>query len=290
MKRISIVGAGNVGTTLGLLFSRHGFEIAEICNRTVASSERARELIGQGRVVESLERLSPVDLIMVTTNDNAIERVGEALAKAVDIKPGLVVFHCSGATPASVFCALKARGASVASVHPVKTFTSPVKDADTFAGTWCGIDGDPAGIEVLRPAFTAMGANLFAVDGKNKTLYHTAIVFICNYLFSIIEVGLQCYEAAGVPREVAMKVVNPILHATVENALALGPGKALTGPIARGDDAVVSRQLNALRTMNSDYETLYRQLGLVAATLSLEKGVAAGEKIEAIRSMLRQDQ
>jgi predicted short-subunit dehydrogenase-like oxidoreductase (DUF2520 family) len=115
-------------------------------------------------------------------------------------------------------------------------------------------------------------------------------VFICNYLFSILEVGLQCYEASGVPRDVASRMVEPILHATVDNALRLGPGKALTGPIARGDDLVVSKQLKALGAFNAEYEQLYKALGTIATRLSLEKGVATPEKLSAIRKLFAYDQ
>ena len=38
----------------------------------------------------------------------------------------------------------------------------------------------------------------------------------------------------------------PLVRATVENWAALGPERALTGPIARGDEETVARQRDAV--------------------------------------------
>ena len=38
----------------------------------------------------------------------------------------------------------------------------------------------------------------------------------------------------------------PLVRATVDNWAALGPDRALTGPIARGDEATVARQREAI--------------------------------------------
>ena len=123
------------------------------------------------------------------------------------------MFHCSGATPSSVLQPLCIHGAHIASVHPVKTFTSPANDAENFSGTWCGMEGDAEALAVLEPIFQGFGGNTFTIKPAEKILYHTAVVFICNYLFSIIEVGLQCFDQAGVSRDLAAKLVEPILYA-----------------------------------------------------------------------------
>lgn len=287
MRELTIIGAGNVGTTLGIQFARHGYPIRNIYSRTQASAERAALLIGQGKVVANLRLLAPMEIAAIAASDDALMQIGSDLERSDAVRPGTIVFHCSGTISSSVFEALRKRGAHIASVHPIKTFTSPLKDADTFSGTWCGFEGDTEALAVLEPLYTELGANIFRIDGTKKTLYHTAIVFICNYLFPLIEIGFQCYEEAGIPRSLAAKFIDPILHATVANALTLGPAKALTGPIARGDTMTIEKQLEGLEKFKPGYSRLYKILGELAVGLSVEKGAAAPEKLEAMRKLLK---
>lgn len=286
MARISILGAGKVGAALGRVFARTGSEIGDIASRTRASSDAARSLIGAGRVADGPEDLGLAEILMIAVGDNALYGVAEALAGSPAVGPGTVVFHCSGAAAASVLAPLRARGASIASVHPVKTFTDPLRDAETFAGTWCGIEGDAEAVERLSVLFEAAGARLFPVDGERKLIYHAANVFLCNYLVPLIEAGLACYERAGVPREAAIQAAAPLMRATIDNALKQGPARALTGPIARGDDKVVAAQLSALDQADPRLGELYRLLGLRAADLAEEKGAAQAERLAAIRRRL----
>ncbi len=289
MPSLSIIGAGNVGITLGRLFHRQGYEIGAVCNRSLQSAQRAAVAIGAGQAVARLSDVKNSDFLLVATSDNALGTIAVDLLDAGVPVDGSIAFHCSGATPSSVLARLRDRGAAIAGVHPVKSFTAPAQDADSFPGTWCGIEGDPAATGKLSEIFTAFGGKVFPVDGDSKVLYHTAIVFICNYVFPLIEAGLVCYEKAGVPRELAAEIVRPILHATIDNALRLGPGKALTGPIARGDDSVVGNQVKALAAFDPELRVLYEAVGSYATHLALEKGVATPEGIEAIRRLLSYD-
>jgi predicted short-subunit dehydrogenase-like oxidoreductase (DUF2520 family) len=286
MARISILGAGKVGATLGRVFARAGCEIGDLSNRSRASAEQARTIIGSGRIVDTPQELGPAEILMVAVGDNALYGIAEALAGSPAVAPGAVVFHCSGAAASSVLGPLRDRGARVASVHPVKTFTDPVRDAETFAGTWCGIEGDPEAIERLSVLFEGAGARLFPVAGERKLTYHAANVFLCNYLVPLIEAGLQCYARAGVPSEVAAQAAEPLMRATIENALEGGGARALTGPIARGDDQVVAAQLRALEEADPRLAELYRVLGLRAADLAEAKGAAPAERLAAIRRLL----
>jgi predicted short-subunit dehydrogenase-like oxidoreductase (DUF2520 family) len=286
MSRISILGAGKVGATLGRVFSRAGCEIGDISSRSRASAEQARAIIGSGRVADTLQDLGPAEILIVAVGDNALYGIAEALAGSPAVWPGTVVFHCSGAAASSVLGPLRQRGASVASVHPVKTFTDPLRDAETFAGAWCGIEGDPEAVERLPVLFEGVGARLFPVAGERKLIYHAANVFLCNYLVPLIEAGLECYERAGVPREVAAQAVEPLLRATVDNALQQGAPRALTGPIARGDDRVVAAPLRALEEADPRLAELYRVLGLRAADLAEAKGAAPAERLAAIKRLL----
>ena len=138
----------------------------------------------------------------------------------------------------------------------------------------------------MREALERADAHPFDVQPESKTIYHAATVFVCNYLVALMEIGLRCFEQAGVSRPRALQIMEPIVQGTVQNVFALGPAEALTGPIARGEESVVGRQCDALGQWDETVQDAYRVLGQVAAELSEAKGDADGEALTRIRELL----
>jgi predicted short-subunit dehydrogenase-like oxidoreductase (DUF2520 family) len=68
---------------------------------------------------------------------------------------------------------------------------------------------------------------------------------------------------AGLDRDLLV----PLVRQTVENWAALGPERALTGPVARGDEETVARQREAVVAAAPELEELWD--ALVAATKAL---------------------
>jgi len=81
-------------------------------------------------------------------------------------------------------------------------------------------------------------------------------------------------------------MMEPLVRETVDNVFKLGTVKALTGPIARGDDAVVARQLEALAAWDARIGDIYRELGAVALELSRAQGEADAEALERLQRLL----
>ncbi len=284
---LSIIGCGKVGKTLAYLWHQQGiFRIGQILNRTLASSQRAVDFIQAGNAVEAITDLVPADIFLLGCSDNQLAACANALSNSGLISPNTSVFHCSGALSSEVLQALKSVNASVASIHPIKSFADPKQAITDFAGTYCGMEGDSAALRQLEPAFIALGAVLFALNANTKTLYHTASVMACNYLVALQEVSLQTFAQAGVERELAMQILLPIVRGTVDNIFRLGTDQALTGPIARGDYTIVERQLTALAHWQPAYAALYQQLGQVAYTLSIQQGNASSTDLAQLHSIL----
>jgi predicted short-subunit dehydrogenase-like oxidoreductase (DUF2520 family) len=174
----------------------------------------------------------------------------------------------SGATPSSDLESVKDKGALVASVHPIKTFTDAEAAVQTFPGTFCSAEGDDGALKVLKPAFERIGAKVFDILPEMKPIYHAGGVFACNYLAALIEAALRAHEKAGIPRNASLKALEPMVRETVDAIFDMGPAKALTGPISRGDVTTVKRQLGAVRGWDPGIGELYRGLGLIAVALA----------------------
>jgi len=148
------------------------------------------------------------------------------------------------------------------------------------------LEGDPEALPLLRDAFTAIGAQVFPIEGEQKGVYHAGTVFAANYLVALLEVSRRCLERAGVPEEQALAALGPLVRGAVDNVFARGTTLALSGPIARGDDGVVARQIGALAAWDPDIAALYRRLGRVTTELSQRRGIASAEALARLRELL----
>lgn len=287
MKTLNIIGCGHVGKTLARLWSRRKLvEVGAILNRSLASGRAAVDFLGAGHAVEDYSQFDSADLVMISSCDVSIEACCEKLCQADVLRPGTIVFHCSGSLTSGLLQPATASGAHIASVHPVKSFADPARAVETFSGTFCAIEGDEEARGVVGELLRAVGGVPFSVEAERKTVYHAGTVIVCNYLAALIEAGLRCFQQAGIPRETAMELIGPIVRGTVDNVFTLGTSAALTGPIARGETSVVRVECDALGEWDETIQRVYQSLGQVAVQLSAIQGSAAVESLDAIRKVL----
>lgn len=272
---LNIVGAGHVGRVLGRLFAQRGvFDVQDVLTRSQGSARQAVDFIGAGRAVDDAGAMRPAAVWMLAVGDDQLAQAGAALARA-GLLANAVVFHCSGAKSSAELDAAAQLGAATASVHPIRSFADPQAVAAGFDGTFCGIEGSPAALALLGPAFEAIGARLVPIDAAAKTVYHAASVFASNYLVTVLDAALRAYQAAGIPPEVAREVAAPLAAETLSNVLRLGPEAALSGPVARGDMATVARQQAAVTVWDAPTGALYA--ALAAATVDLARRKRGGD-------------
>lgn len=288
MKTLNVIGAGRVGRTLASLWEeKRTFRIQDVLDGTEQGARSAVAFIGDGKPASALDSMRAADVWMVTTPDREIAGSAGKLAAAGLLREGDIVFHCSGSLTSGDLAPAAARGAFAASVHPLKSFADPRDAVRTFSGTYCAAEGDAAALEVLGPAFARIGGRLSHIDPQFKMVYHAASVIVCNYLTALLETGLRCYEKAGLPRETARDMMEPIVRETLDNVLRSGTAAALTGPIARGDTEVVEREIEALAGWDERIAEIYRSLGVMAVELARARGEADREALDRIDALFR---
>lgn len=266
---LSIIGCGKLGRSLARMLVTHdSVLLADILNLNVESGTRATAFIGAGRAVRGYQDLRPVDIFLIAAPDDQIEACCASLAETGVLSKKSVVFHCSGALPSSVLAKAQQQGAAVASIHPIRTFAMPEKVIEDFAGTYCGVEGDQRALDSLTPLFNSIGARFVPIEREAKVLYHAAAVFASNYLVTLLDTAIQTYARAGIPQDVALKMMSVLVRETTNNVLQSGPEAALTGPIARGDVDTVFRQYRAISAVDASQGRLYKQLGIATMHLA----------------------
>lgn len=267
MRSLSIVGGGHVGRALGRLLSPL-CAVLDVLTRSPSSAQRAVDFIGAGVAADGYAALRRADIYLLSVSDDQIVPACEALAAAVPLD-GAIVFHCSGALASDRLQAARAAGAHVASVHPIRSFADPAAVAADFAGTFCGVEGDAEAVAALDALLLALGARPVAIDAAAKTVYHAAAVFASNYLTTVLDAALRAYQAAGIPEQTARELAQPLAAETLANVFRLGAAPALSGPIARGDMATVTRQHAAVAQWDAATGVLYQ--ALIAPTVELAR-------------------
>ena len=267
MTSLNIVGAGRVGQTLGRLWATSGvLQIQGVLARSMASAQQARDFIGAGQPVADLDTLPPADVWMLSVPDSQITPVARALA-ALDRPPALV-WHCSGALGSNELAPLGQLGWKMASAHPLLSFAQPERALAQFAGTPCALEGAGTALAVLEDAFSRIGGQCFALSAQNKLLYHAGAVVATNFLPVLQDLAEQLWQHSGMPENLAQQMRHTLLQNAVNNIVALGPQAALTGPAARGDTALVTRQQQALTDWNPQVGEAYATLSQLATRLA----------------------
>jgi predicted short-subunit dehydrogenase-like oxidoreductase (DUF2520 family) len=136
-----------------------------------------------------------------------------------------------------------------------------------FAGAGAAIAGStPRALRVAASMARALGLKAVTIDEEDRAAYHAAASIASNFLVTLEAAAERLAQSAGADRELFV----PLVRATVENWARLGPERALTGPVARGDEATVARQRAAIAERAEDLLPLFD--ALVEATRSLAAG------------------
>jgi predicted short-subunit dehydrogenase-like oxidoreductase (DUF2520 family) len=256
---ITLIGAGNLAQALGPALSAAGYKIDFVAARETASSRRRAAMLA--RLLEartqSLKDAGPTsDILWICHTDDALTETAKLLAR----KPGWsgkIVLHSSGALSSDVLSALKRKGASTASLHPMMTFVpgaTPRMEEVPFA-----VEGDARAVSVARRIVRDMRAESFAIKKAAKPLYHALGSFSSPLIVAALVTAERVGRGAGLTASQTRRVMAPILHQTIKNYVERGAAAAFSGPIKRGDLNTVLRHLKELKRVPGASE-VYRAL------------------------------
>jgi predicted short-subunit dehydrogenase-like oxidoreductase (DUF2520 family) len=246
--RLAIVGPGRLGTTLA-----HALGAADVF-----------EVIGPlGRGADCTDCAG----VLLCVPDAEIARAAAA------ITPGPLVGHCSGATGLEPLAPHEAF-----SLHPLMTVTAAgsVGECEQLSGNLfedatAAIDGTSTrALGMAESVAHALRMRVVQIEPADRAAYHAAASIASNFLVTLEAAAERLGATAGLER----RMLVPLVQATVENWASLGGERALTGPLARGDEATVARQRAAVAERTPDL------LPLFDALTQATRALAAGRELE----------
>lgn len=280
---IGIVGAGAVGTALGVALTRAGWPIAAVASRDAARRDRFHALVPAARAfAEATALLDEVELIIIAVPDDAIA----GLAESLRLYAGQAMVHTSGALGAEVLAPAMAAGTQVGGFHPLVAFADLERAVAAFRGATVAIEGDDDLAALLGSMAEALGAVPVRLAPGSKAAYHAAAVLAAGGFVALLDAIAELGRVAGLDEAGSLAIYGGLIEQTLGNAKSLGIRDALTGPIARGDVGTLRAHLAALRESAPAALDLYRAAAVRELELATQRGLLAPEVREEVRESL----
>jgi len=202
--------------------------------------------------------------IWLLCQDPQLPLVAAALA-GCGLRP-VPVLHAAGALPArDALGPLVAANFPVGTLHPICSLRREV--ARGLLDQACfGVEGDPAARELaLRLIDEQPWIDLQGLDAAARTRYHAACALAANHLAVLLAESAETI-AGLVPdlRSTIDTALAVLMRSALHNLLTLGLPRGVTGPVARGDLAIVERHAASLDPAVGD---LYTRLSARLAAL-----------------------
>ena len=233
MKRVVIIGSGNVATSLAHGLMAH-CEVAQIYSRQLSHAQALATAIGCPDVTSDLHALCPdADAYIIAVRDDAI---ADVIAATPD--NGALWIHTSGSKPLDLFHGHRSH---YGVMWPMQSFSrervEPLDEVHFFIEA-----SDAASLSRLRELCEAVSRHVVETDSKQRRMLHVASVFSCNFTNHMWTLASEVLADAGLPFDAMM----PLIRTTVGKLEHLSPAQSQTGPAIRHDIQVMDSHMAML--------------------------------------------
>ncbi len=235
IKRILIIGAGNVATHLATSFSRH-VEIVGIFSKNHLSSKVLASHLKCPHI-ESIAHFPPCDLILVCVQDSSINDL------ILSIPNHFNIAYSSG----SVDLPLDSQRENYGVFYPLQTF-SKERELD--------ISNVPFFIEATNKTFAKQLFDFalllsshvtYATSLERKNL-HISAIFVSNFINHLAYLSQEHAES----NHLNWDHLKPLINETIYKIVNSSPKASQTGPARRNDLEVINDHLQMLNGFPKD--------------------------------------
>jgi len=246
--RISLIGAGNLATRLGLALKAAGHDFVQVYSRTEGSAQTLADLLG-AEAVEHAEALhSNASLYICALKDDALPEI----LKKVQVGNGILV-HTAGSLPLDV---LKPFAAKTGVFYPLQTF-SKEREVDFRTVPIFVESSDKIVSYILKQLAMDLGSEVYEITSEQRLKLHLSAVFACNFVNYLYTVSNDLLAEQHLPFE----VLKPLILETAAKVQTHSPAEVQTGPAVRFDRKVMDKHLAQLEK-HPAWKALYKELSI----------------------------
>ena len=248
MMKVTLIGAGNLATQLGKSLKKAGVIISQVYSRTEDSARTLGELLEAEWLTDIKALRDEADIYIFSVKDSVLCELISEVCKGRGDK---LFLHTAGSMAMSCF---EGKALHYGVFYPMQTF-SKTKDVD-FERIPVFIEGNSIETEdVIRSLANKLTQRVIRLSSADRKYLHLAAVWACNFTNYCYTVASDILGEHGIPFDVML----PLINETTEKIQKISPKEAQTGPAARGDRNVMSKQLE-LMNGKEDLQELYQML------------------------------
>jgi predicted short-subunit dehydrogenase-like oxidoreductase (DUF2520 family) len=281
---IGIAGTGRIAQAFGRLLRGSGEPVVAVAGRNPERTQAAAVFIGAVKATTLSNLPQFATRILIAVSDEAITEVAATLAAAG--MHGGSALHTCGALGPEALDPLSRVGVSCGALHPLQTVATPEQGVIVLRNVSFAVDGEGAALRWAEGIVSLLEGRTLHIRPSHRVLYHAAAVMAANYTVALLDAAVMLMKAAGVAEQEAMEALAPLAQNSLANALTLGPAKALTGPVSRGDKSTIAKHLRALADVPGPTRELYRCAGLQALAVARSQGLS-DTKAKAVEEILK---
>lgn len=282
----AFIGAGKVGTSFGWYLKNKDFNVAGFYSKNHVSALKAADYTSTEAYDDLHILTKSANIIFITTPDDMIENICNSLVEKKLLTKNHIICHMSGALSSQILNSANKIGCATYSLHPLQAFADIPKASQKLKNTFFSLEGSSEKMAVMQKILKQMGNKYFVIKSADKVLYHSAACVFSNYLVSLLNLGLELMDTAGIKKEESLQAVMPLILGTLDNVTSFSPKKALTGPLARGDIKTLTKHLSSIKGKCPQYLDFYKNLSLETLNLAQKEKLKDQQKIHDLKILL----
>lgn len=244
IKRVTIIGAGNVGHNFGIAFRQAGYIIHEIYSRTQSSAMLLSQTLNCNFTTKLSQLSNQTDLMIIAVNDDALPEVIDQ----IEIKDKPIV-HTSGSTPIEVF---EGGGFEKYGIfYPVQSFSK--HETESLTPIPICVEANNSKYEDLFLSLArSLSTKVYSLDSEKRKALHVAAIFANNFSNHMFHIANDILTQ----NKISFEVIRPLIEKTALKIRNETPLNAQTGPAIRNDRRVIDDHLSYLKS-TPEYQRLY---------------------------------
>ena len=230
IKKILLVGSGNVATHLGINLKRNNYIIKQVFSRSIENAKDLAKKVDSD-YTNKPENIVATDLTIIAISDDSIKDV-------LDFLPDVPTVHTSGHTNINI---LKNSFTSYGVIYPLQSFKKNIEL--NFTDIPFLIEANTKEFENnLIKVCSCLSSNTIRVNSSERKKIHLAAVYACNFSNHMQVIAKEIMDDAKINYELLI----PLIKKTFSN-LELDPKMKQTGPAIRKDFNILDNHINLIK-------------------------------------------
>jgi len=245
MRKVALIGAGNINWHLGHALNPKYYEICQVYSRTRKSAGVLAKSLNCS-FTTSLDKVNlEADIVLIAVHDDAIEQVAKKLGYLENERR--IFIHTSGVTPIAVLekhfslCGVLWPPQSIRKENKINIKKTPI----------IVVANDDSKQGVLLFA-TRLSRKVKVLTDEQKRNLHLAAVFANNFSNHLFKIAYDICQDQNLDFELLL----PIIKETTDKISGIDPALFQTGPAIRGDEKTMKAHLDLL-SKNKDLKRIY---------------------------------